>query len=492
MNGTERSRRRSLDVAARSAAWSIATLGALALVGFSGYIRYTTADALLFALMSTRRLTVVYWGQDRLVNLLPALASPIRHETTNFYVQMTVMAISFFGLVMLFCRLYAARIACRPAPHVLAAATLVAGTSSMLLMRGRVGYWFIFEQFYAVALLLFVLGLIAIARSRALAIATGAILIVAAALVNPSIVLSAPFAWFFTPVERRSRYLSVVGVVSGAAYVTTSVASAAYRSGPSFRAAYSDFGVGRALDGLDPTVSNLLGSVRLLPTLVVMTMAVAALVVFGRRRGVAVMWPHVAAAAFGVLWVVAFAGNRWIEMSGFAARYFFPLYAAGLFVLCSAVTEAMLIADERVRVRGTPRLARGVVAAALVAVAASGAIRLAASGGVPVLEQGRQDAAVARDKQVRLVIGDYWRVWPMVVASESDGRRLYPITFRSQVIDDQTDRYLASIPADETLGVLCVEVDQDFCLAELVRQSGVAWSPIEHVDGEPSLMTVTR
>ncbi len=442
--------------------------------------------------MSTRRLTVVYWGQDRLVNLLPALASPIRHETINFYAQMTVMAISFFGLAMLFCRLYAERISRPLAPHVLAGATLVAGTGSMVLMRGRVGYWFIFEQFYAVALLLFVLGLIAIARSRAIATAAGAALIVAAALVNPSIVLSAPFAWFFAPTERRVRYLSEVGVVSAVAYVLASVASAVYRSGPSFRDVYSDFALGRAIDGLEPTVSNILGSVRLLPTLVLMTVSVVTLVVAGRRRGVAVMWPHVAATAFGVVWVLAFAGNRWIEMSGFAARYFFPLYAAGLFLLCSAATEVVLIADARLSDKGVARFGRNVVAAALVAVAASGAIRLATSGGVPVLDQGRQDAAVARDEQVRLVIGDYWRVWPMVVVSESDGRRLYPITFRSQVIDDQTERYLASLPSGAELDVLCVDVDEEFCLTELERQSGFRWSPIDHVDGDPSLLTVTR
>ena len=486
------SRRASLDVAARSASWPVAALGALALVGFGGYIRYTTADALLFALMSTRRLTVVYWGQDRLVNLLPALASPIRHEATNFYAQMTVMAISFFGLVMLLCRLHAAHIGRRPAPHVLAAATLIAGTISMLLMRGRVGYWFIFEQFYAAALLLFVVGLIAIATARPRAVAAGVALIVAAALVNPSIVLSAPFAWFFAAPERRTRYLATVGAASASAYVVTTVASAIYRSGPSFRAAYSDFAVGRALDGLEPTVSNLLGSVRLLPTLVVMVASVVALVVAGRRRAGVAMWPHVAATAFGVLWVLAFSGNRWIEMSGFAARYFFPLYAAGLFLLCSAATEAVLIADDHAHYHGAARLGHVIVAVATVAVALSGVVRLSASSGIPALDQGRQDAAVARDEQVRVVVGDYWRVWPMVVASESDGRRLFPITFRSQVIDDQTEQYLASLPSDAELEVLCVDVDQEFCLAELERQSHVTWAPVEYVDGDLSVLTVTR
>ncbi|WP_449431662.1 hypothetical protein [Pseudomonas putida] len=48
---------------------------------------YQDADGVLTALMSTDKLTWYFWGQDRLLNTLPALASPVTNVEANLHFQ---------------------------------------------------------------------------------------------------------------------------------------------------------------------------------------------------------------------------------------------------------------------------------------------------------------------------------------------------------------------------------------------------------------------
>ena len=56
---------------------------------------YQDGDGILTSLISTQKLTWYVWGQDRLLNFIPALASPFSDVETNLRVQ--VFLRSFFA-----------------------------------------------------------------------------------------------------------------------------------------------------------------------------------------------------------------------------------------------------------------------------------------------------------------------------------------------------------------------------------------------------------
>jgi hypothetical protein len=61
---------------------------------------YTNADSLLFPIMSLQHVTVFYWGQNRIVNFVPMILSPISSSEWNFLLHLLVFAMSFFWLIL--------------------------------------------------------------------------------------------------------------------------------------------------------------------------------------------------------------------------------------------------------------------------------------------------------------------------------------------------------------------------------------------------------
>ena len=62
------------------------------------------ADTLLQSIMSLQKLTLYYWGQNRLLNILPLAVSLIKNPTLNLAAVMVLISISFYGLLYLVSR----------------------------------------------------------------------------------------------------------------------------------------------------------------------------------------------------------------------------------------------------------------------------------------------------------------------------------------------------------------------------------------------------
>jgi len=84
-----------------------ALLNILLIIFFALYVvfhsapKVLNADVLLNSIMSSHNLTLFYWGQDRLLNVLPFLLSGIKNSHINLYFALLLPAVSHFTL--LFC-----------------------------------------------------------------------------------------------------------------------------------------------------------------------------------------------------------------------------------------------------------------------------------------------------------------------------------------------------------------------------------------------------
>ena len=105
------------------------------------------------------------------------------------------------------------------------------------------------------------------------------------------------------------------------------------------------------------------------------------------------------------------------------------------------------------------RIALLVVPAAAIVVVAS--VAVAANVRVPAIEAGDDRAAVARQFDVELMVGDYWQVWPTVFADRANGGDLLGVTARS---DPLFDRIRDVAATSDTVGVLCTDADPAACI----------------------------
>lgn len=62
---------------------------------------YLNADILLNSIMSLQKITLYYWGQNRLLNILPLLAYPIANPSYNLILIIFVTSATLFALVLL-------------------------------------------------------------------------------------------------------------------------------------------------------------------------------------------------------------------------------------------------------------------------------------------------------------------------------------------------------------------------------------------------------
>ena len=478
-----------------------ALVASMSLVAMSLYLTYVNADALLYGLISTQHLTFYYWGQDRLANVVPALLSPVHDLTLNFRLQMWLVGCSFYALLFAFVsgHLEAAGVRTRrpvTAPWALVVVASVAAAS----LKPLTSYQFVLEQQYGLSMLLFLLGAFALVRARRVGLrAAGFVVVVIALLIIPSSVLLVIVVWPMALGQRRPLQRMLWSAVTvGVAFLVTNVCQRLFYRGPT-SSAYNNFSISRAVSGLRPALEQICTSIR--PTATVVSLAASAIVLLLRRAHVTRRASAIIIGAwlFGFAWLVVFAGNEWVELNGYSYRYFFPLYGAGLYFCASASAEFVRATSDRLSAVRNPNPSRigsipwhaGVVGAVAVALAVWGVARQPSDRDLPVLAAAGPPADTARALSTDFVVGDYWRVWPIVFAGRSDGENLFGVTVRSEALRGQIDAAVARAEATgEAVNVLCVGVEQVGCAGSLGALVGGSWVVTDVLSETPLVVEV--
>ena len=465
---------------------TVGVVGLLVALAAHRYLPLANADAMLPALISTQHLTLFYWGQDRLASVVPAMAWPVRDPIWNFRVQTVIAGFAFFGLLAMFAWFHLHATGRRVTASFLAMTTLVTGILVMMPMRAATGNVFIFEQGYAFSLALFLSGGRWVMRPYSPQALTfyvaGAAAIVASLLVNPSLALLAPMLWILddTREGRMRRSAAGIGVVI-VGFALGAVAARLFYDGPSQQSMYNDFSVARARHGLGAVVSGLLGSLDL---------SVATVLGVGCITVLALRWQslpwrlkvvYVVAPVIGFTWILAFSANRWVEFNLFGFRYFYTVYAAGMLWLAGAVAEAGALARNRLPAHssgmGTKRSIGVVLGVVLAGVGVAAPLYATAHTDIPTLEATDQHVAAARRFKARLVVGDYWSTWPIVVAGRGDGLDLLGVTFRSVAIEHQIrDSVDDSLARTGHVRLLCPSAEPTACARDFAAFIGRDWA----------------
>lgn len=478
---------RQLIIGAMTIAWLIVIAG-LTVMRYAP--AYLNADVILNSVMSLQRITLFYWGQNRLLSVLPMLVYPFRDPAWNLGAVLLITSLSFYGLLYVISwwvvHISNDSIVDRPG---LTLKVFIAVSIYTLVVLKPIS---IFEVAighieYSGALLLLALAayMLLKARGRSMAsFAVGVMALFIAMGMNPSIVIPMAFLVTALPFYRRAigKTDIVVGVASLLIFVLWTIVSKFFG-----KTTYGKFDVSRWLIGLDRSVENISSTVEPVVLLLSILLFILAWVAASYVKKRKLCWSLEErfilffGLLFSIVWLMAFSMSSWVATNKYHWRYFsFIIFVGILFV---AISVRKLIENVN-----------NWLSSILVAACAVVAVGLLYPGvkpfsGYPLFRQvdrlSKPGAA--------LYAGNYWKVWPSVMRDMMAGHEAYGLTFRGEANSTAvTEFVMRNIDLKGEARVLCLETKAESCLQSIKKIVGPAVEGKTVHDDNKRLMIVLR
>lgn len=414
---------------------------------------FLNSDGILFSIMSLRRVTPFYWGQDRYLNVVPALWSWIRNPMLNLQLCLATFAL---GLALLVWR-GSYWLSLRSGVPRFFAFAWVAWLAGALFSSHAVWVFGVSCQPYAWSIWLIMWA--AHVQWLQPRVSWLRLLLVVALLmlamgINPSAVVLVPVLFVLLPRARRIESLIITGIAAGAmlsmqTWGALSLGASGDYIGLNLASPWQAL-VDAAL-GLRTAFDH--------TRLMVLLAAVGLSVVWGlHRRWVWRVWrlPLILALVAGG-WLVVFAHNGWVVASGSPYRYFYPtcflLPFAGLLMVTQAASRNLA-------------LSAALTVACMADVAPNLAVPTRPLQEYPVLQNAARHVAAAPRDQALILVGDYWRVWPALLMCVAEDRSCAAQTLRSGA--DSPSAVLEVVRAAETrASAVCFDLTAAECTTQL-------------------------
>lgn len=426
---------------------------------------FLTADSLLPSIMSLQNVTLFYWGQDRLANVLPLAASWIRDPATNLAATLWLATLCFLGVLWGFARM-AARVAHAEDRQALSLQTFVLLSAACLLVftpRAIFEMAIAHVEFSLPAVALMAAMSVSVLRSDAgwIALAGCSVACFVAVWVNPGALLPGLFVAVAASLHRRRVGLAEAWLAGSCAAAFLAWSAVA---GGIADPRYAGFDGAAMVAGVGKVAVGLAKAIRPLPLAATLACLCGLAWLEQRREPGAestggkalVRYLYRAALLFSLAWLLLFAGNPWVQSNGHSWRYFIFLPFAAMF--CLALSLA-----RRLRAMGAGK-ARAVSLVAALASVAFAFSPPAAFGGYQVLRE-----AEGRLKPgSHLFAGDYWQVWPAVLADLVAGHEAHGLASRGEA-NAEAARGLAGREIDRRghASVLCLRAPLSECMRQV-------------------------
>jgi hypothetical protein len=423
-------------------------------------------DGLMTALISTQKLTWYFWGQDRLLNVLPALTHPFTNIETNLRLQ--VMLRVFFaylaplGVLIFFNRQPRFLIVATAIANVVILSCLSAyglfniyvqhNTAGMSLVLLAAAYALTYSQLPKVLVALLVMLTLCVAYAANFALLTYAL---------PMIVLIGALK-----TAERKRYGLFLAANLGAILVAKLHSSY-------FGEASTSYGLLISFDGIIESTKTLYENLHLF---LFATFAAAAGICY-RYAPQKRPWQIAAAVCIGLGLIVLLANTLWLKMNAYNIRYFITTLVIFTSVIGYLMAQVILSLNIRYS-----------VIVGLCTVAIANCVMWGLGGfnsgykelvGPAWRDQSAAVANVAVAQHARVIAGDFWDVWAAVYQTKREQRSLpkaeriavYGGTFRAEILRDQ---FLDSVRGKGEQNALCFYSRADQCIQEIAARFHLA------------------
>jgi hypothetical protein len=433
---------------------------------YRGAANWMDADVVLNSVMSLQRVTVFYWGQNRILNVLPAAIWVLRDAAWNLGAVLLLSSAFFYGSLVMVGRMIAGALDLRPWPRfaLIAAITSVApvvveGVSLNSLAIGHI------EYSLPLLLMLVAFSLILGARPSRSRLGAAALLVFVAGGVNPASCLvaltiaAARISW-----RRQAEWCSL-GFAGMALLALSAWSMIARHFGDSNYGLQDGYRLAEIMGGVGELARAVFTAVNL-PALLVLLGVVSAAIMIRQlvlgpppaARTDLVRHGYVALTAFCVFWLFTLSVNFWVKQNQYHLRYTSYVLFAGLSAL-----GVWFAQWDWTRWRAV-----GLVGLAL--------LMTTAARDLDVTRLRRpylQDMAAFKslpksiDPDVQLYAGDYWEVWPAVFLQLARSKVAYGLAFRGEVMADRIRDLAWKQPEGELLDVYCFGAKETLCTEQV-------------------------
>ncbi|RMQ30133.1 hypothetical protein ALQ07_01252 [Pseudomonas syringae pv. actinidiae] len=413
---------------------------------------FQDGDGILTSLMSTQKLTWYFWGQDRLLNFIPALASPFTDVETNLRVQVFFRSmfayLSPLGILIFFNRSPKFLLVAIAITNIILLACLsqyaqfnfyvqhnTFGTSLVMLASA---YALTYSGLPKAAIAVIALFVCSVAYATNYALLTYAI---------PVIFLLGVLRW-----PAWKRYLSFF-VINCLAVLIARYHSQTYGVAP------TDLGLSisfqAVIDALHIIYQNLdLGAFLLLLAITFICYQISAEKKFIELSGVLCV-------AFAI--VVLLANTLWVQMNLHNVRYFLTSELIIASVFGFVITRALILGQYKYAL-----FIPGLALVYCVFVPLGGfTATYNELVGAPWRANSKAVAKLAVDESAEVIAGSFWDVWPAVFETKHLQRTLpvYGAAFRGGVLRDD---FLKTTKDKGEFTVLCFFDTTELCVNEIV------------------------
>ncbi len=442
-----------------------ATLGALtwltiisALTAIKYSPEFLNADILINSVMSLQNVTLYYWGQNRLLNILPLVASPIHDATYNLILVLYLSAATFFSLIFLIAK-FINKI--KDGADLESVKVFVTLSSLFVFIFDARAISEIALGHIEYSLPAFLTGLaIYLICFKKLEpytrCAASGVLIVIAVGMNPSTLLVLLFMVFAAVVYSQKIRKDDVFVASVA---ILSFVSWTYVSKLHGSFSYSSFAFSQLSVGLDKVTSGLIGATNL-PAIFFLIgflflWKVATLVLKinnGGARAPSERFVVLSILFFSICWLIIFSCSKWVEMNNFSWRYFIYIIFGALVIVGFELSSIFKIIGDR---------SSWILVVIFMMAATLSTYRTPVSfKNFKVFEKVHALSPVPHG----LYAGDYWVVWPAVLRDLMQGRSSFGLTFRGKGNAATVAEYvLKEIEDKGNFSVLCLKDTPQNC-----------------------------
>lgn len=438
------------------------------------------ADSVILSIMAQQKLTLFYWGQNRYMNLLPVVTAWIDDISTNQQVQVWLrasLAAAYPLFVIVLLRPKASLLLCFAAA-LAALLTIFQFDLIRILWTDGQPYGLSLALMTGAMLLTSRLGGRGIAWPLA-CVVLGSVLVVLAMLVNASlIIVAAPLFGLLILFAPSIQNVLLLAMSLGGYMVSKKLSN--WIGGHEYDNIILDpanlsTAWNRIMAEVDGTALGLLAFL-FVGGLIVTQMRHRA----ARSGGDPVVAPiavrSIALSVACLIYMMLVPNIEWVILNISHVRYFGLILVLVTCLFAVVIVETLVDGERRIGMALAPPV---LLMAALVLFRTSWPIAFPPSdqcsfiatepGGAA--QSSEYYARVALDRDIHLILGDYWKVWPAVFeAIRLSGREdIYGMTLRAEEMRPQILSRLDG-NADERL--LCTDRDMQVCLQWLTFSLG--------------------
>lgn len=433
------------------------------------------ADILINSVMSLQKVTLYYWGQNRLLNILPLAVALLKNPTLNLAAILVLTSITFYGFLYFVSRAAVNIVEEKNKSQITFKVFLIISSAFVFVFvftpngisEITIGH---IEYSFPALLIIFAWSRIFPGRifigDWKLLILPGAAIILAVG-VNPSSIIPIYFAAVATAFYNkrvRSNEIALL-LISGVSFFAWSLVSRLHGS-----TSYNEFKLEIIGVGIQKVVGNFLGAINLDAIFILIAVfSIAGILSVVQKsneildRKPVVTYITCSVILFSVVWLFLFSSSRYVELNQFHWRYFIYVVFSLVFLCALHLSNLLKYLDVNKSM-------------SLAAVWAISAVIFLAT---PVARLNFDDYKVFQRVDAltapggHLYSGDYWVVWPSVLRDMMNGYEAYGLTLRGEANKEAAREYALRVIKDNGSAIVyCLNDTVQNCIAQVNSVAG--------------------